>query len=95
MKIDKELEERKKQNIWDTNLEEVFNFLKKATSGSYHDHNREWTLVRNSSCKYIDIRIDMRDGGFILKDREGNRISLEQLMYQYKSGDENDSDFKG
>ena len=37
------------------------------------------------NCKYIEIRFDMRDGGFTLRNKEGERINLEQLKWQYKS----------
>lgn len=30
--------------------------------------------------KYLSIRIDTRDGGFILKDRDGNRISPDRVV---------------
>lgn len=44
----------------------------------------EWSWARNWACKYVNIRIDMRDGHAILVSRDG-RISREQLRYQYKS----------
>lgn len=44
-----------------------------------------WSWARNHNCKYVDIRIDMRDGGFIVMDRTGERINMEQLKWQYKS----------
>lgn len=43
-----------------------------------------WSWSRNWDCKYVDIRIDMRDGGFIVMDQEGRRISLDQLKWQYQ-----------
>lgn len=43
-----------------------------------------WTWSKNPAwrAKYVSIQIDMRDGGFILKDRDGKRISLEQIQSQ-------------
>lgn len=52
--------------------------------------DEKWIWVMNSRCKYVSMRIDMRSGHCILVDREGNRISIDQLKYQYKSGDENE-----
>ena len=60
-------------------LDEVLAVIKELTKSG-----KEWTWARNTQCKYIDIRIDMRDGGFVLKDRSG-RISLKQLLWQYSS----------
>lgn len=77
------------QNKWLTNLDEVIAFIKLATkenewdNGNFIPGNAYWSWVKNISCKYVDIRIDMRDGGFVLKNREGNRISLKQLQWQY------------
>lgn len=67
-------------NIWHdrSELDEVIGKLK-----SFFDPtNKAWSWVFNTQCKYIDIRIDMRNGGFILKDRDGSRICIEQIEYQ-------------
>jgi hypothetical protein len=93
MKHDLDLEKKKETNIWDDNIDEVISFIKKATEGGLFNMNKPWKWTRNSLCKYIELRIDMRDGGFILKNDRGERISLKQLQYQYKSGDENDQDY--
>jgi hypothetical protein len=37
-----------------------------------------WTS--DSQLKYISLWIDARDGGFILKDRDGNRVSPDRVM---------------
>jgi len=51
--------------------------------------NPKWRWSRNTKCKYVTIRIDMRDGMCLLMDRDGERISLEELAFQYKGkGDE-------
>ena len=51
--------------------------------GDYAPDSNRWTWVRNMECKYVDLRVDMRDGGFVLRDRNGHRISLEEMMWQY------------
>lgn len=51
------------------------------------EDGNDLSWMRNSNCKYVDIHIDMRDGGFVLMDRERNRISLEQLKWQYSEKD--------
>lgn len=42
----------------------------------------DWYWGANSRCKYIEIRLDTRDGGCILYDRERVRISPEQFSHQ-------------
>jgi len=49
---------------------------------------RKWFWGYNWSCKYVDIRIDMRDGHAIICNQKDGRISLEQLKYQYKSSED-------
>jgi hypothetical protein len=44
---------------------------------------RKWSWTKNSKCKYINVRIDMRDGMCILEDRDGNQISIEKLEHQF------------
>lgn len=34
--------------------------------------------------KYLDIRIDTRDGGFVLKDRDGEKISPDRVVSAIK-----------
>jgi len=78
------LENKIKHNIWDS-LDDVLPIIARAlqdkvgrkASGEY------WTWVRNPKCKYIDLRIDMRDGGCLLTNRDGQRINPEDLAYQY------------
>lgn len=45
--------------------------------------SKEWSWVRNMDSKYVDIRIDMRDGGFVITNRDGKRINLEQIKWQF------------
>jgi hypothetical protein len=65
-------------NIWD-NIEDVLPILQKMK-------NDEWDWSRNTRCKYIELRIDMRDGGCIITDRDRIRINPEDLAYQHKYG---------
>ncbi len=70
------LKQKEERNIWD-HIDVVFSVLQKVK-------NREWSWSRNQKCKYLNLRVDMRDGGCIIMDREGNRISPEDLEYQYR-----------
>ena len=81
-KIDQAYEEKIDRNSWeDFVFDDIIPTVKEVLEKV---KNREWTWTRNWDSKYIDIRIDMRDGGAILCNRAG-RISLDQLKYQYKS----------
>lgn len=51
----------------------------------------DWSWARNWNCKYINLRIDMRDGGFILTNDKQQRINLEQLLWQYKIENEDEN----
>gem|GEM_PF-2751658 len=42
--------------------------------------NRPHRWLVNTQTKYVDIRIDTRDGGFVVKDRDGNRISPNEIL---------------
>lgn len=42
----------------------------------------EWCWTKNVKCKYIELRIDMRDGHCLIKDRNGTEISIRDLEYQ-------------
>lgn len=78
---DELLEDKVKHNLWH-HREELYDVIKAIQKLSVHD-NREWSWSRNWSCKYVDIRFDMRDGAFTLRNKEGERISLKQLNWQY------------
>lgn len=62
-------------SAWD-NIDDFLRVMNEVKAGNWH-----W--ARNMKCKYVDLRVDMRDGGCIIKDRDGNRISPQQLAYQY------------
>jgi len=69
------LEDKQANNIWD-NIDDVLPVIEAA-------RDRKWKWVLNTACKYIELRVDMRDGGCIIKDRHGNRINPEDLAYQF------------
>ena len=73
-------EEKKKANIWDS-IEDVVDVIMMS-------RKREWSWARNHKCKYIDVRIDMRDGGCIIINDKGERIDPKDLRYQYKAKDD-------
>lgn len=70
--------EKVNKNVWETNLLEVVAEIQKMT----HEDSA-WSWARNMNCKYISLRIDMRDGAFVILDRDGYRISLAALFWQY------------
>lgn len=87
---DKEHDALVEKNEWLDNFDEVIAFIKLASApkkwtekGASIPGECYWTWVKNNQCKYINIRIDMRDGGFVLLNRDGQRISLKQLQWQY------------
>jgi hypothetical protein len=73
---DSSLKEMQENNVWH-NFRQVIPVFKAATT-------REWNWFANPQCKYVGLRIDMRDLGCIVMDRDGNRITPGQLVYQYK-----------
>jgi len=56
-------------------LDRVLEVVKAAREG-------RWCWSRNSRCKYIELRIDMRDGHCQIRDRNGNLIDLVALQRQ-------------
>ena len=73
------LERKKEANIWD-NIEDFLKVLKMM-------REKKWSWINNSPCKYVNLRVDMRDGGCIIMNREGERISPQELEYQWKKED--------
>jgi hypothetical protein len=73
------LEAMKESNKWHF-VDDIVPVLKAARAG-------EWHWYENSRCKYIELRIDMRDLGCIIRDREKVRISPATLAYQYSKSD--------
>jgi len=47
-----------------------------------------WIWTANSICKYVEVGIDTRSGVYSIKDRDGNPITAEQLIYQYTNAEE-------
>ena len=44
-----------------------------------------WSWSKNTRCKYIIVRIDMRNQKCILRDQDGKPLTLKELEYQYES----------
>lgn len=65
-------------NIW-TPREEAQDYLDRVMLLSGQTTGWHWS--RNWDCKYVTLRFDMRDGGFIMM-AGGQRISLAQLTHQ-------------
>lgn len=63
------------RNLWDN----INDFLRVLTAM----REKKWIWVYNSKCKYVNLRVDMRDGGALLMDRDGKRIAPEELAWQY------------
>lgn len=43
-----------------------------------------WSWGKNMDCKYVSLRVDMRDGKVLLQNRNGKGIRIEDVKYQYK-----------
>jgi len=67
----------KEKNIWNhlDDFMEVYNLMKKG----------KWHWWRAVNCKYIDLRIDMRSGGCLIRDDSGERILPSELRHQCDS----------
>ena len=81
--------EKIENNIWENNFDEVIAFIKEVTKSDFDfDSEPKWNWMRNPRCKYVQLRIDMRDGGFVILDRDNQRITFDELKYQYRREDE-------
>lgn len=81
-KAEAEYEDKIQRNSWhNAGVEELFSLVKEVVQKS---KNHDWLWICNSECKYVEIRVDMRNGGAVLCNRRGLRISPDQLKYQYK-----------
>lgn len=69
-----DVQKKIQSNTWD-HFGAILPTLKAISRG-------DWYWGANSRCKYIEIRLDTRDGGCILYDRERVRISPEQFAHQ-------------
>lgn len=65
-----------KNNVWDSMLD-ILKILRDVRHG-------KWFWYRNSQFKYVNIRVDMRDGRCIFLDNNGNRVDIENIKYQYE-----------
>lgn len=59
---------------WD-DFENIVKVVRAAYDG-------QWAWYYNTRCKYVEVRIDMRDGHCMIRDREGKVISLSGLLMQ-------------
>lgn len=71
---DLNLDEKRAANVWD-HVDDVLPVIEAARAG-------RWNWCDNTPCKYIQLRIDMRDGGCLIEDRHGNRIEPARLRLQ-------------
>ena len=42
-----------------------------------------WIWARNPKCKYVTLKIDTRRGAYAMEDRDGNPITLDDLLHQF------------
>jgi hypothetical protein len=68
------LNEKIAANQWD-HVDDVIRILQLARSG-------KWSWCENTNFKYINVRIDTRDGGCILMDRNGKRADISDFEKQ-------------
>lgn len=61
-------------NTWD-NLDDVIRIVRRMRAGT-------WAWMYNPDCKYLDLRVDMRDGGCLIRNRHGVRIDPTDLADQ-------------
>ena len=71
--------EKSEMNSWD-HIDSFLEVYQKMKNG-------EWGWYKNYECKYVELRIDMRDGGCIIYNGERKRINPEELAWQHS--DEN------
>lgn len=69
-----DLQEKIATNTWDS-IDDFIVVLEKMRAGQWH-----W--VSNPRCKYVNLRVDMRDGGCLIRDKDGNRIDPADLAKQ-------------
>lgn len=74
------LEQKKRDNVWDS-IDDFIAVLNDMRAG-------KWNWYLNTKCKYVNLSVDMRDGGCIIADKDGNRIDPKDLAYQYERKNE-------
>jgi hypothetical protein len=72
--------EKDAYNVWDS-IDDFIAVLEAMRAG-------DWVWVRNSRCKYVELRVDMRNGGCLIRDQHGNRINPSDLRFQFPRDDE-------
>jgi hypothetical protein len=82
-----EIVKNKKQieaNEWEkkSDLDRIISLVKNLSGETKFSMNDDWCWVKNNRCKYVSLRIDMRDGAFVLLDRHNERITIEELEKQ-------------
>lgn len=68
------LKQKQAANVWD-HIDDALAVIELARAG-------KWSPYENMQCKYIELRIDMRDGGCLIRDKDGNRIDVADLRKQ-------------
>ena len=43
----------------------------------------DWCWASNSRFKYLNIRVDTRNGKFLIFDDQKRRVDIEQVLWQY------------
>ena len=43
----------------------------------------DWSWASNSRFKYLNIRVDTRNGRFLIFEDQGRRVDIEQVLWQY------------
>ena len=76
------IEQKRAANVWD-HIDDVLAVIELARAG-------KWNWTGNWDCKYVEVRIDMRDGGCLIKDREGKRINPADLRKQLTDAGQGD-----
>ena len=70
------LDVKKNNNVWDC-IDDFIAVLNEMRAGN-------WNWYLNTKCKYVGLRVDMRDGGCLIMDSDGNRIDPKDLAWQYR-----------
>lgn len=78
----KTAEEKTKYNVWDNLIDHVVPIVELAKRHKWCWFNSPF----RQRVKYINVRIDMRNGHCIITDNDGNRINPEDLAAQRKRG---------
>lgn len=64
--------EKEEKNIWDS-IQDFLDIL----------NDKDWKWTKNPKYKYVNLRIDMRDGGCIFMDDDRKRVDPSEIKYQY------------